>query len=152
MEMKIEKALSVLNENKIKVIKTPEQIARRRERAKARRAAKKAPALIEKINKMSSRVSDFQSMIDAPWISRALANDDYKSVSEEKDKINKLFKAEVADAFDKIADDVYKAINHDRKSPLFVALSNLCRKIENLQFGHGAFCSEPESMRQINWV
>ena len=150
--MKIEKALNVLNENHIKVEKTPEQIARRRERAKARRAAKKAPALIEKINKMSSRVSDFQSMIDAPWISRALANDDYKSVSEEKEKIDKLFKAEVADAFDKIADDVYKAINHDRKSPLFIALSNLCRKIETLQWGHGSFCNEPESMRQINWV
>ena len=150
--MQLAKARADLNENNIKEEKTPEQIARRRERAKARRAAKKAPALIEKINKMSSRVSDFQSMIDAPWISRALANDDYKSVSEEKEKIDKLFKAEVADAFDKIADDVYKAINHDRKSPLFIALSNLCRKIENLQFGHGSFCNEPESMRQINLV
>lgn len=72
--------------------------------------------------------------------------------TKRRKKINKLFKAEVADAFDKIADDVYKAINHDRKSPLFIALSNLCRKIETLQWGHGSFCNEPESMRQINWV
>ena len=150
--MKIEKALSVLNENHIKVEKTPEQIARRRERAKARRAAKKAPALIAKIEKMTDRVRDFQSMIDAPWISRALAYDDYKSVDDEKKKISKMFKAEVADEFDKISKDVYKAINHDRKCPLFLALSKLCRKIEALQWGHGSFCNEPESMREINWV
>ena len=154
-DMTLEEALLILENSKM-IPLTPEQIERRRERARARRADKRrtarASVLIEKLQNMRKRVKDFKEMINAPWIDRALANEDYDSVSKEKKRIDGFFKRDVADEFDKIADDVYSTINHDRESILFKTLSALCREIESLQWGHGIFCVEPESMRRINDV
>lgn len=150
--MEIKKALQIIESSNLKATKTPEQIARRRWRAKVRRAQKKAPELLAKLDKMYDRVIDFDRALDAPWISRALANEDYKSVQEEKDRINKLYKKDVAEPFDKMADDLYRAIDHDKNSELFKLLSKLCRKLEGIQFFHSGACPETEEMRRINYV
>ena len=150
--MKLEKALNILESENVKVIKTPEQIARRRWRAKVRRAQKKTPELMAKLDKMYDRVIDFDQALEAPWISRALANDDYKSVEEEKERINKLYRKDVAEPFDKMADDLYRAIDHDKESSLYKLLSKMCRKLEDIQFFHSGACPETEEMRRINYV
>lgn len=150
--MEIKKALQIIESSNLKATKSPEQIARRRWRSKVRRAQKKTPELLAKLDKMYDRVIDFDRDLDAPWISRALANEDYKSVQEEKDRINKLYKKEVAEPFDKIADELFRAINHDRDCELFKLLSKMCRKIENIQFFHSGACPETDEMRRINDV
>ena len=150
--MRIDEALEIIDESEnVKVTKSPEQIARRRWRAKVRRA-QKTPELMAKLDKMYDRVLDFDRDLEAPWISRALANEDYKSVKEEKERINKLYKKEVAEPFDKMADDLYRAIDHDKNSELFKLLSKMCRKLEGIQFFHSGACPETERMRDINWV
>ena len=151
-DMTLDDALLILESENVKVTKSPEQIARRRWRAKVRRAQKKTPELMAKLDKMYDRVLDFDRDLEAPWISRALANEDYKSVQEEKDRINKLYKKEVAEPFDKMADDLYRAIDHDKNSELFKLLSKMCRKLENIQFFHSGACPETDRMRDINWV
>jgi hypothetical protein len=150
--MKIDEALQIIESSNLKVTKSPEQIARRRWRAKVRRAQKKTPELIAKLDKMYDRVLDFDRDLEAPWISRALANEDYQSVKEEKERINKLYQKEVAEPFDKIADDLYRAIDHDKESPLYKLLSKMCRALENIQFFHSGACPETEEMRRINDV
>lgn len=150
--MEIKKALNILEANNIKATKSPEQIARRRWRAKVRRAQKKTPELMAKLEKMYDRILDYDRDIEAPWISRALANDDYKAVQEEKERINKLYKKEVAEPFDKIADDLFRAIDHNKECPLFKLLSKFCRKLESMHFFHSGFCHETEAMRRINDV
>ena len=150
--MEIKKALQIIESSNLKATKSPEQIARRRWRAKVRRAQKKTPELMAKLQKMYDRVIDFDRALDAPWISRALANEDYKSVQEEKDRINKLYKKDVSDPFDKMADDLYRAIDHDKNSELFKLLSKMCRKLEGIQFFHSGACPETEEMRRINYV
>lgn len=150
--MEIEKALQILESEKVKVVKSPEQIARRRWRAKVRRAQKKTPELIAKLDKMYDRVIDFDQALEAPWISRALANEDYESVKKEKDRINKLYQKEVAEPFDKMADELYCAIDHNKNSELFKLLSKMCRKLEGIQFFHSGACPETEEMRRINYV
>jgi hypothetical protein len=150
--MKLPEALTILESEKVKVIKTPEQIERRRWRSKVRRAQKKTPELMAKLDKMYDRVIDFDRDLEAPWISRALANEDYQSVKEEKERINKLYRKEVAEPFDKIADDLYRAIDHDKESPLYKLLSKMCRALENIQFFHSGACPETEEMRRINDV
>lgn len=149
--MKIDEALTILENSKLKAL-TPEQVAKRRWRSKVRRAQKKTPELMAKLDKMYDRVLDFDRDLEAPWISRALANEDYESVQKEKERINKLYKKEVAEPFDKMADDLYLAINHDKESQLFKLLSKLCRKLEGIQFFHSGACPETERMRDINWV
>lgn len=149
--MKIDEALTILENSKLKAL-TPEQVAKRRWRAKVRRAQKKTPELMAKLQKMYDRVIDFDRDLESPWISRALANEDYKAVQEEKERINKLYKKDVAEPFDKMADDLYRAIAHDRNSELFKMLSKLCRKLEGIQFFHSGACPETERMRDINWV
>ena len=141
--MEIKKALQIIESSNLKATKTPEQIARRRWRAKVRRAQKKTPELMAKLEKMYDRVIDFDQALDAPWISRALANEDY---------INKLYKKDVAEPFDKMADDLYRAIDHDKNSELFKLLSKMCRKLEGIQFFHSGACPETEEMRRINYV
>lgn len=96
--MNIFKAISVIEESGLLCERelTPEQRAARRARAKVRRAQKKTPELMAKLDKMYDRVIDFDRALEAPWISRALANEDYESVQKEKDRINKLYKKEVA--------------------------------------------------------
>ena len=150
--MEIEKALQIIESSNLKATKSPEQIARRRWRAKVRRAQKKTPELMAKLEKMYDRVIDFDQALDAPWISRALANEDYKSVQEEKERINKLYKKDVAEPFDKMADDLFRAIDHDRDCELFKLLSKMCRKIEGIQFFHSCACPETDEMRRINDV
>lgn len=150
--MEIKKALQILESEKVKVVKSPEQIARRRWRAKVRRAQKKTPELIAKLDKMYDRVIDFDQALEAPWISRALANEDYESVKKEKDRINKLYQKEVAEPFDKMADELYCAIDHNKNSELFKLLSKMCRKLEGIQFFHSGACPETEEMRRINYV
>ncbi len=150
--MKLDEALTILESEKVKVIKTPEQIARRRWRSKVRRAQKKTPELMAKLEKMYDRVIDFDRDLEAPWISRALANEDYKSVKEEKERINKLYKKEVADPFDKMADDLFRAIDHEKESSLYKLLSKMCRKLEGIQFFHSGACPETDEMRRINDV
>lgn len=150
--MEIKKALNILEAENIKVKKSPEQIARRRWRAKIRRAQKKTPELKAKLEKMYDRVIDFDRDLDAPWISRALANEDYESVRKEKERINKIYQKEVAEPFDKMADDLYRAIDHNKDSELFKLLSKMCRKLEGIQFFHSGACPETERMRDINWV
>lgn len=150
--MEIQKALQILEAENIKVKKTPEQIARRRWRAKVRRAQKKTPELMAKLNKMYDRVVVFEGDLDDPWICRALADGDYESVREEKDRINKLYKKEVTEPFDKMADDLYLAIDHDKNSELFKLLSKLCRRIEGIRYFHSGVCPETDEMRRINWV
>ena len=98
--MEIKKALQIIESSNLKATKSPEQIARRRWRAKVRRAQKKTPELMAKLDKMYDRVIDFDQALEAPWISRALANEDYESVKKEKERINKLYKKEVAEPFD----------------------------------------------------
>jgi hypothetical protein len=105
-----------------------------------------------KLDKMYDRVIDFDRDLEAPWISRALANEDYKSVKEEKERINKLYQKDVAEPFDKIADDLYRAIDHNRDCELFKLLSKMCRKIEGIQFFHSGACPETDQMRRINDV
>ncbi len=150
--MKLDEALTILESEKVKVIKTPEQIARRRWRSKVRRAQKKTPELMAKLEKMYDRVIDFDRDLEAPWISRALANEDYKSVKEEKERINKLYKKEVADPFDNMADDLFRAIDHEKESSLYKLLSKMCRKLEGIQFFHSGACPETDEMRRINDV
>lgn len=150
-DMTLEDALLILENSKL-IPLTPEQIARRRWRAKVRRAQKKTPELMAKLNKMYDRVIDFDRDLEAPWISRALANEDYKSVQEEKDRINKLYQKDVAEPFDKIADDLFRAIDHDKESPLYKLLSKMCRRLEAIQFFHSGACPETEEMRRINDV
>ena len=89
--MEIKKALQIIESSNLKATKSPEQIERRRWRAKVRRAQKKTPELMANLEKMYDRVIDFDCDLEEPWISRALANGDYKSVQEEKDRINKLY-------------------------------------------------------------
>jgi hypothetical protein len=150
--MRICEALQILEAEDIKVKKTPEQIARRRWRSKVRRAQKKTPELMAKLDKMYDRVIDFDRSLEAPWISRALANEDYESVKKEKERINKLYKKEVAEPFDAMADDLYRAIDHDKESPLYKLLSKMCSALENIQFFHSGACPETEEMRRINDV
>lgn len=150
--MEIKKALQIIESSNLKATKTPEQIARRRWRAKVRRAQKKTPELMAKLQKMYDRVIDFDQALEAPWISRALANEDYKSVQEEKERINKLYKKDVAEPFDKMADDLFRAIDHDKESPLYKLLSKMCRKLEGIQFFHSGACPETDEMRRINYV
>ena len=150
-DMSLEDALLILENSKM-IPLTPEQIARRRWRAKVRRAQKKTPELMAKLEKMYDRVIDFDQALEAPWISRALANEDYESVKKEKERINKLYKKEVAEPFDKMADELYRAIDHDKNSELFKLLSKMCRKLEGIQFFHSGACPETERMRDINWV
>lgn len=150
--MKLEEALTILESEKAKVIKTPEQIARRRWRSKVRRAQKKTPELMAKLDKMYDRVLDFDRDLEAPWISRALSNGDYKSVQEEKERINKIYQKEVAEPFDAIADDLYRAIDHNKESPLYKLLSKMCRKLEGIHFFHSGACPETDEMRRINDV
>lgn len=150
--MEIKKALQIIESSNLKATKTPEQIARRRWRAKVRRAQKKTPELLAKLDKMYDRVIAFGQDLEAPWISRARANEDYQSIQEEKERINRLYKKEVAEPFDKIADDLYRAIDHDKESPLYKLLSKLCRKLEGIQFFHSGACPETDRMRDINWV
>jgi hypothetical protein len=149
--MSLEDALLILENSKM-IPLTPEQIARRRWRAKVRRAQKKTPELMAKLEKMYDRVLDFGHDLEAPWISRALANDDYESVQKEKEYINKLYKKEVAEPFDKMADDLFRAINHDKESSLYKLLSKMCRALENIQFFHSGACPETDEMRRINDV
>lgn len=149
--MNLNEALTILENSNMKAL-TPEQVAKRRHRAKVRRAQKKTPEFMAKLEKMYDRILDFDRDIESPWISRALANEDYDAVQKEKDRINKLYQKEVADPFDKMADDLYLAINHDKESPLFKLLSKLCRKLESMQFFHSDFCPETDWMRDINWV
>ena len=150
--MSIEEALLILEDNKIKTAKDYEAIARRRWRAKVRRSQRKTPELMAKLEKMYDRILDFDRDIEAPWISRALANEDYKAVKEEKERINKLYKRDVVEPFDDIADDLYRAIDHNKESPLFKLLSKFCRKLESMQFFHSEFCHETDAMRRINDV
>jgi hypothetical protein len=149
--MKIDEALTILENSKMKAL-NPEQVAKRRWRAKVRRAQKKTPELMAKLEKMYDRVIDFDRDLEAPWISRALSNEDYKSVQEEKDRINKIYKKEVAEPFDKMADELYRAIDHNKNCELFKLLSKMCRKLEGIQFFHSGACPETERMRDINWV
>ena len=149
-DMSLEDALLILENSKM-IPLTPEQIARRRWRAKVRRA-QKTPALMAKLDKMYDRVIDFDRDLEAPWISRALANEDYESVEKEKERINKLYKKEVAEPFDKMADDLFRAIDHDRNCELFKLLSKFCRKLEEIHFFHSGACHETEEMRRINDV
>ena len=149
--MKLDEALTILENSNLKAL-TPEYVAKRRHRAKVRRAQKKTPELMAKLEKMYDRVIDFDRDLEAPWISRALANEDYKSVKEEKERINKLYQKEVAEPFDDMADELYLAINHDKNCELFKLLSKLCRKLEGIQFFHSSACPETERMRDINWV
>lgn len=150
--MEIKKALQIIESSNLKATKSPEQIARRRWRAKVRRAQKKTPELMAKLQKMYDRVIDFDQALDAPWISRALANEDYKSVREEKERINKLYEKDVAEPFDKMADDLFRAIGHDKESPLYKLLSKMCRELEGIQFFHSGACPETDEMRRINLV
>ena len=150
-DMSLEEALLILENSKM-IPLSPEQIARRRWRAKVRRAQKKTPELMAKLEKMYDRVIDFDQALEAPWISRALANEDYESVQKEKDRINKLYQNEVAEPFDKMADDLYRAINHDKDCELFKLLSKMCRKLEGIQFFHHGACPETDEMRRINYV
>lgn len=150
--MEIKKALQIIESSNLQATKSPEQIARRRWRAKVRRAQKKTPELMAKLEKMYDRLIDFERSLDAPWISRALANDDYESVEKETDRINKLYKKEIAEPFDKMADDLYRAIDHDKDSELFKLLSKMCRKLEGIQFFNSSACPETEEMRRINYV
>jgi hypothetical protein len=147
----IDEALTILENSKM-IPLTPEQIAKRRWRAKVRRAQKKTPELMAKLEKMYDRVIDFDRDLEAPWISRALSNEDYKSVQEEKERINKLYKKEVAEPFDKMADDLFRAIDHDKNCELFKLLSKFCRKLEEIQFFHSGACPETDEMRRINYV
>ena len=150
--MEIKKALQIIESSNLKATKSPEQIARRRWRAKVRRAQKKTPELKSKLEKMYDRVLDFDQALDAPWISRALANEDYESVRKEKERINKLYQRDVAEPFDKMADDLYRAIDHNKDSELFKLLSKMCRKLEGIQFFHSGACPETDRMRDINRV
>lgn len=152
MSMTINESFKILEGNDMKVVKSPEEIAKRRWRSKVRRAKKKIPELSAKLEKMYDRICDFDRMIEAPWVSRALANEDYKSVDAEKEKIKKMYMSEVAEPFDKIADDIFRAIDHDKNSPLYKVLSKFCRKLEGIQFFHSNMCPETEDMRRINWV
>lgn len=150
--MKIYEALQIIESSNLKATKSPEQIARRRWRAKVRRAQKKTPELMAKLEKMYDRVIYFSQALEAPWISRALANEDYESVQKEKERINKLYKKDVAEPFDKMADELFLAIDHDKNSEVFKLLSKLCRKLEEIQFFHSGACPETEEMRRINYV